>query len=111
LLPFFLVGLGVCLWRVRSAPYRAVLLVALATPVGGAISEIGLLRVIAFVVPATIFSVLGLELLLSRVRAPRVWAMAACAVAVIFVAGSLWLLQFALSAGPYWYRDYGLYGM
>ena len=111
LLPFFLLGLGVCLWRVRSAPSPG----RAARGAGDAGRrrhlQIGLLRVIAFVVPATIFSVLGLELLLSRVRAPRAWAMAACTVAAIFVAGSLWLLQFALGSGPYWYRDYGLYGM
>jgi hypothetical protein len=111
LFPFFLLGIGVCLWRVRQAPYRTVLLAALATPVGGAISEVGILRVIAFVVPATLFSVLGLELLLARLRAPRAWSLAAGTVAALLVAGALWLLQYALGAGPYWFRDYGLYGM
>ena len=61
LLPIFLLGVGIVLWRVRSAPYRVILLAGLAAPSGAAILDIGITRVLAFIVPANILVVIGLE--------------------------------------------------
>jgi hypothetical protein len=110
-LPLFLLGVGVCLWRIRSPAHRTVLLAALAAPVGGAISEIAALRVAAFIVPAAVFTTLGLDLALSRFRRPVLRATTALAAAVALAGTALWLLHHALSGGALWYRDYGLYGM
>ena len=42
LLPFFLIGVGLCLWRIKSPPHRAVVLAALATPVGAALVDMSI---------------------------------------------------------------------
>lgn len=113
LLPFFLIGVGLCLWRVKSSPHRAVLLAALAAPVGAALVDVSITRVLAFTVPASILSALGLDLLLEllnrRVRVPY-WLTAVGLFAVL-AAASLGMLRDALTQGPLWYNDYGLYGM
>ena len=111
LLPFLLIGVGLCLWKVRSAPHRAVLLAALATPVGAALVDISITRVLAFVVPASILSGLGLNWLLSRLdrRVPQ--RLVAVVTFVVFAFAGIAMLRDALVQGPLWYRDYGLYGM
>jgi 4-amino-4-deoxy-L-arabinose transferase-like glycosyltransferase len=113
LLPFMLVGVGLCLWRVKSSPHRALLLGALATPVGAALVDVSITRVLAFIPPACVLIGLGLDaaldLLNKRARVPY-WVTAG----VLFLAlsaSSLWMLRDALTRGPLWYGDYGLYGM
>ena len=55
LLPFFLIGVGWCLWKIKSPAPRAVLLVALVTPMGAALVEdVGITRVLAFTIPASL---------------------------------------------------------
>ena len=70
LLPFFLLGAGLSLWRTLkgSAPHRIVLLAMIATPAGAALAHVALTRVMAFVVPATVLSALGIECLLGLAR-------------------------------------------
>jgi len=60
-LPFFLVGVGLCVWRFRSAPHRAVLLAALASPAGATLVDVSITRVLVFIVPATVLIGLGIE--------------------------------------------------
>lgn len=116
-LPFFILGVGVCIARIRSAPHRAVLLCALATPAGAALADIAITRVMAFNVPAALFCTLGLELcmgLLARVipGSRRSLQLAApVAVFSVMALASLLLLRHTLISGPLWFRDYGLYGM
>jgi hypothetical protein len=122
-LPFTAVGLGVCLWNVRSAPHRAVGLCALAAPAGAALVGVGITRVLAMVVPAALFAAIGLEETLTRfwpwlqtrfARLNRIawlerffpaWTFA------ILALSSLFMFRDALTNGPLWYSDYGLYGM
>ncbi len=116
-LPFFLVGLGVSLARIRQATYRVVLLCALAAPAGAALVDVTITRVMAFNVPAALFCTLGLEavmrFLAKRIPAPRRAMQTAAPVAVFAVMSlaSLLLLRYALVGGPRWFSDYGLYGM
>lgn len=139
-LPFFLVGVGVCIWRIRSAPHRAVLLAALASPAGATLVDVSITRVLVFIVPATVLIGLGIETVLewvmrlfasgrksatenteftesdvSRASAPSGSSVAnpviAVALFVVLSAASVWMLRDALVNGPYWYSDYGLYGM
>jgi hypothetical protein len=110
-LPFFLGGILVCLRRFRQPHYRAVLLAALAVPAGGATVEIGITRVLAFVMPAALLITIGLEWLLERLKR---WLPGAGASLLLFALlgwGSIALLRTALVDGPLWSRDYGLYGM
>ena len=114
LLPFLLVGVGLSLWRFRRSPaHRAVLLAGLATPVGAALVDVSVTRVLAFVPVACVLIGLGLDAALEwfgrRVRVPY-WATAG-SLFVILSFASLWMLRDALTKGPSWYGDYGLYGM
>lgn len=129
-LPFFLVGVGLCLWRIRSAPHRAVLLAALATPVGAALVDVSITRVLAFVGPACILIGLGVEFVLgmllkgsraisreadsgiAAVPADRFsYVLASGVVFAVLAGGCLVMTRDALANGPRWYGDYGLYGM
>ena len=113
LLPFMLVGVGLCLWRVKSSPHRALLLGALAAPAGAALVDVSITRVLAFIPPACVLIGLGLdaalELLNKRSRVPY-WVTAG-ALFLVLSGASLWMLRDALTRGPLWYDDYGLYGM
>ncbi|OQA45284.1 MAG: hypothetical protein BWY52_01347 [Chloroflexi bacterium ADurb.Bin325] len=60
-LPFFLIGVGVCIWRIRSAAHRAVLMAVLASPAGAALVDVSITRVLVFIVPAVVLTGLGLE--------------------------------------------------
>ncbi|RME47884.1 MAG: hypothetical protein D6791_04735 [Chloroflexi bacterium] len=111
LLPLVLLGVGLCLWRVRSSPHRAVLLAALATPVGAALVGVGITRVLAFVVPASILAGLGLEWLLSWATRRIPYDLVAAGVFLVLLVTSFSMLRHALVEGPLWFRDYGLYGM
>lgn len=112
-LPFFLIGVGVSLWRAvkGSAPYRILLLTALASPVGAALAQIALTRVMAFVVPATILIAVGLEMSLDVVRRKASDWVLMPIVFVALTAPALLMTRDALVNGPLWYRDYELYGM
>lgn len=110
-LPLFLIGLAVCLWKVRSSPHRAVILAALATPVGAALLEIGIARVLAFIMPASILAGLGLDWLLERVRRRLPQRTLAWGIFAVLAIANLLLLRTALLNGPLWFRHYGLYGM
>jgi len=111
ILPFFLLGLIVCLVKWRSSSHRAIILAALATPVGAALVDIGIPRVLAFIIPANLLAALGLEWLLERWKKWLPYRLTA----IVLFAGLVWanfaMLNTALVKGPLWFRDYGLYGM
>src|SRR5262249_12527794 len=54
--PFAAGGLLLSLARFRSPPYRAVLAAMLAAPAGGALLQVGITRLLAFVVPAALIT-------------------------------------------------------
>jgi hypothetical protein len=165
-LPLLLLGIGLCLWKVKSGPHRAVILAALATPVGAALVDISITRVLVFTVPASVLAGLGLdaalvfvERRLSRPVAPRLFGkvssgpaqpngfdretsppyrgrsadnrvgpfpansqtdpetsgwihvVLALAIFAVLAVASTSMLNDALTRGPLWYNDYGLYGM
>jgi len=60
-LPFFLGGLILALKNLRSPAQRLALIAALAAPAGGALAQIGITRVLVFVIPATLFTSSGLD--------------------------------------------------
>jgi len=107
-LPLFLLGVALCLRRVRSSAHRAILLAALVAPTGAALVGIGVLRVITFVMPATVFIVLGADWLLQRLPGPTWTPRLALAGAAT---GTLLFFNQVLAASPFWHSDYGLYGM
>jgi hypothetical protein len=133
-LPLLLLGLGLCLWRFRSAAHRAIVVALLAAPVGAAVSGAAVTRSLMMVFPAAILMTLGVELLvgwLGRLFASDApplpsdgrggasdargegWLphFASIALASILSIASLAMLRDALTNGPLWFRDYGLYGV
>lgn len=64
-LPLLVIGLILSLRRLRSPAHRLALIAALVSPTGGALAQIGITRVLVFVIPAALFSSLGLDWLLN----------------------------------------------
>lgn len=111
-LPLVVIGLISALRRWRSAAHRVVLAAFLAAPAGAALVEISITRALVMVVPATLLSVLGLDVCLrwlERWRSPRHGY--AILVFLLLAVGNFRMLQDALTNGPTWYTDYGLGGM
>jgi 4-amino-4-deoxy-L-arabinose transferase-like glycosyltransferase len=112
MLPLALLGLVLALRNFRSPAYRAVLIALLASPAGGALAEIGVTRVLMFVIPASLLAGIGLSVALEwleRWRAPR--ALLAAGAFALLAGFNVRLLGDALANGPLWVRDYGLGGM
>ncbi|MEM5775274.1 MAG: hypothetical protein AAGU05_09760, partial [Anaerolineaceae bacterium] len=110
-LPFFALGFGVLLWRIRRPEYRVLLAAVLAAPAGAALVAVGITRVLFMVIPAALITALGLSTALAW--AQRKWR-AAWLPGLIFLllaAANIGMLADALRNGPLWFRDYGLGGM
>lgn len=69
-LPFFIVGLAHILRNLRDSANRALLLIMLVSPIGGAMVQIGITRSLVFVIPAAILTTLGMELVLRWIENP-----------------------------------------
>src|SRR5512133_4166644 len=54
MLPFIILGIVLCLRFIKEPKYRTIVLAMLATPVGGALLQISITRVLTFIVPASI---------------------------------------------------------
>lgn len=110
-LPFMLIGLAVCLRKIRSSMHRAALIALLAAPLGGALVQVQVYRVLSFVVPAALITSIGLiavlELLLKRIRYNVI---AVGLFAVMSVIGCAMLFD-AVTNGPRWYDDYDIGGL
>jgi 4-amino-4-deoxy-L-arabinose transferase-like glycosyltransferase len=110
-LPFAAAGLGICLWRVRDAKHRAILLALVAAPVGAAMADVLVTRAMPVVVPVAVLTAIGLDAALrgvARVVPERLLAVVAF---LGLAALQVVMLRDALVHGPTWYGDYGLYGM
>ncbi len=111
MLPFFLLGLAICLRHLKSSAHRTLLIAALVTPFGSALAEVGITRTLAFVVPAAAFMALGLDALLTRLRATRTRQAVATICFALLTVWNFGMLGDALINGPTWFTNYGLYGM
>lgn len=110
-LPLFVIGLVLCFRHIKSSAHRTVLIAALATPVGAAMVDIGIARLLAFIIPANILAGLGLEWILTRLESRIPYKAIALTVFILLTWANFAILLTALKDGPLWFRDYGLYGM
>jgi hypothetical protein len=111
-LPFFLLGLGITVRRIKLPQYRVLLIALLAAPTGAALAGAGITRALFMVIPAVLLTFLGLEQLLiwlERWKAPRA-ALVPILFAGLTVANGL-ITRDAVVNGPLWYHNYGLAGM
>lgn len=110
----------------RRASYRVVLLALLAAPVGAALVDIAITRVLSAVVPATLLIGIGIDWVLRWVAAfgageqgsngagekgGRRSAAVSMALFALLALMSLGLLRLALDEGPTWFTDYTMGGM
>jgi hypothetical protein len=110
-LPLVVAGLLISLRNFRQSPYRAVLIAALVTPSGAALLDIGIPRLLAFVIPASILAGMGLNWALEILQKRINHVVLSIATFVVLVVANFALFRFALVQGPLWFSDYGLYGM
>jgi hypothetical protein len=112
LLPFLIVGLVVGILKLINPQYRIMLIILLAAPAGAAVVQLGITRILVMVIPASIYTAIGLSLCMdwvSRIKySERVISVAAF---LALVAGNTWILSDALRNGPLWFHDYTLSGM
>ena len=109
--PFLAVGLFVVASRIRSAPYRVVLLALAVAPTGGALVATGITRALVFVIPAAILTSFGLDTFANLLARRIALVPVSVGLFVVLATGQLVMLRDALVNGPTWYRDYGLGGM
>jgi hypothetical protein len=111
-LPLGLFGIGLGLVRIRSVPYRVLLLALLAAPSGAALVRLGVTRALVIVIPMALLTTLAaiwwLELLHRRARISR--SILSLLVFGMLGSASVFMLWDALVRGPYWFSDYGLTG-
>jgi hypothetical protein len=133
-LPFAVIGVVEAVRLIRSTPHspawRAILIAGLASPVGAAVSGLGVTRALFFVIPITLLTTLGLIKTLEwsaarfaqfRAAAPpsqkatrwNVFRRVSLETGVfLFLAFSnLFFLANTLLNGPFWYTDYSFNGM
>jgi hypothetical protein len=111
-LPFAVLGLILTFRKFRSSMYRTLLICLLVIPVGGAIVEIGITRVLAFVIPAILLIALGFNQLMTWLESKRLPRKGlAISLFVVLTLSNLFMLRDVLVNGATWYQDYGLGGM
>ena len=111
-LPLVLLGLWACIRHWHSSAHRAVLIAIAAAPFSASLVAMHNYRALAMVIPAALLSSLGLEHILIWLKNRGVSFRVSSAIASIgLVSANVYVLWLSLTAGPTWYRDYGLYGM
>jgi 4-amino-4-deoxy-L-arabinose transferase-like glycosyltransferase len=111
-LPFAVIGLVLSIKGLRSSANRAVLIALLVAPLGSALMQIGITRMLVFVIPATLLTAIGISWVftwLEKRRAPRP-VLAASLFAVLGLVNFA-MLGDALANGPTWYQEYSLGGL
>lgn len=109
--PLALIGLVRALMRVRDTRFRAILLVTVAAPSGAAIVEIEMPRSLVVVIPLTLLTALGLDVICAALARVVRRSIVAIATLVVLSLLNVGMLADALRNGPTWYHDYGLYGL
>ncbi len=109
--PFAAVGLFVLLRRIRDSQSRAILAAVLATPLGAAITGIGVTRLLSFVIPAAIITPLGAAILIGWLARRIRYGSVAIVIFALLSLASIGMLRDALVNGPTWFSDYGMEGL
>lgn len=112
LFPFLFIGLFYSLMRLKDPVHRILLAILLVAPVGTATVHLGITRILVLIIPATIFTAIGLSFFLDWFSRFRLNArMMSVAVFLLFSTANFWMLVDVLRNGPLWFRDYSLDGM
>ncbi len=113
MLPFTLLGLGLIFIRFRQPAYRVIFFALLAAPSGAALAKLGITRALVMIIPLTLITTLGLQVLLEKIN--RHWSnkmrLTNLVVFGLLAGFNLFLCVQSLTVGALWYQDYGLAGM
>ena len=91
---------------------RAQSIALLVAPLGAAIADIVITRVLVMVVPFSLLIFIGLSQTLEFLRNKNLLRILPAYFSAIAIAiFSIWMGWYAIVKGPLWYSDYGLYGM
>jgi hypothetical protein len=110
-IPFFLLGLGICIRKITKPQYRIFLISLMAAPAGAALAGAAVTRSLFMVIPAVVLTTIGLDQTLAwieKIKIPR-----ASLIGVVFAGLTTFngfMLRDALVNGPLWYSDYSLGG-
>jgi len=120
-LPFAVIGLVSVLRNLHGSANRFVVISMLVSPSAAALAGTSITRALVFVVPASILTALGFEIVLKWIldlqkKKNRYFPNSKQTVIPIFVfvllsGVNIGMLNDALRNGPTWYTDYGLGGM
>ena len=113
LFPVLVVGLGRAVKHFRSVPYRTLWVAILAAPVGAALVEVGITRIMTLVIPAALLTALGFSAIVLWIERRRSLPARSLAVVVFVGLAGLngWMMWDALKNGPTWSTNYGMGGM
>ncbi len=110
--PFLVFGVILSIRFIKSSPYRALLLLLVATPAGSALVEPNITRQLFLIIPAVLLSCVALDNILRWLEKKRVSFVLISLILFVSMAGSGgYMLYDSLTNGPTWFSDYGLYGM
>lgn len=115
--PFTMLGLALAVWRALThhalvPAYRTLLVTLMVIPLGAALVQVGITRLLGMVIPAALFTSLGFDAVLGWLRQRRWPAVLLEGGLFIFLVGANFgLLRDALWNGPTWTTDYGMSGM
>lgn len=111
-LPFFLVGLVSSIKRWKNPGFRLLIFALLAAPAGAAVVEIGITRAMFMVIPAALFSAIGLDSTFHWLQSfLKIEKSVEVFLFILLALGNLLFLDMVLTNGPLWYNNYGMNGM
>ncbi len=111
-LPFLVIGLILAIRNVKSPAYRTLLISLLIAPIGAALVQIGITRILVLVIPATIMIAIGLSRVLIWLEGKRLpYKLLSIALFSVLTLANFFMLRDVLLNSPTWYQDYGLGGM
>ncbi|MGB4596146.1 MAG: hypothetical protein WBI14_09620 [Anaerolineaceae bacterium] len=111
-LPFAITGFVVVARKLKEPTWRVVLIALLVAPTGAALAEPTITRLMPMVVPLSFLICLGFDALIGWLDDKFPWRKSVAILLAGFIGlASLWMTNNAVSNGPLWYKDYGLYGM
>lgn len=110
--PFACLGLIKAFQNIRRSDQRLLLIALLVAPSGAALVEIGITRAMFFIVPVTMFTVIGVSASVEWLGKRRLPSRG-MAIGLFLILGlvNFGMLRDSLVNGPTWYHDYGLGGL
>lgn len=112
LAPFIVLGIFKTLAKLKDPAWRLILIALLVTPTGAALVDVAITRNLVSLVPLTFLACLGIDSHLTWLGKNVRKAFIPTALTLIALLASTGLMTHnAITKGPLWYQDYGLYGM